>query len=64
MTRTIHCGSCGGSGYFAGTYGDIECIDCAGEGQWEIEPEEGDSGISLKEWNERQARLTDKRRAA
>ena len=49
MTRTIHCGSCNGSGYFAGTYGDIECIDCSGEGQWEVEPEEG---VTLAEWNE------------
>jgi hypothetical protein len=37
MTRTIHCGSCGGSGYRAGTYGDIECFDCSGEGSWEAE---------------------------
>jgi DnaJ-class molecular chaperone len=37
MTRTIYCGFCGGSGYFQGTYGDIECIDCGGEGAWEEE---------------------------
>ena len=52
MTRTIHCGSCGGSGYRMGSFGDIECIDCSGEGQWEVGPEEGDTGITLAEWNE------------
>lgn len=47
MTRTIHCGSCGGSGFRAGTYGDIECIDCAGEGSWETEDEETISSVTL-----------------
>jgi hypothetical protein len=33
------CHSCGGSGYFAGTWRDIKCLDCGGEGSWEDEPE-------------------------
>ena len=33
------CTFCGGSGYFAGTYGDIECVECSGEGTWDDVPE-------------------------
>ena len=33
------CTFCNGSGYFAGTYGDIECVECSGEGTWDDVPE-------------------------
>ena len=42
---TVRCGFCGGSGYFAGTYGDIPCIDCETEGSWEVE--ENDFGTEV-----------------
>ena len=38
-TEWVNCPECGGSGYFAGTFRDIECFHCGGEGSWEIEPE-------------------------
>lgn len=31
----INCPECGGSGLRMGTYGDITCFDCSGEGQWD-----------------------------
>jgi hypothetical protein len=46
---------------------EIPCFDCDGIGQWDEEPEEGDTGISLAELVERELRFTielQKRRAA
>ena len=56
MTRTIFCGSCNGSGFHMGTYGDIECVDCSGEGQWESQDDD-DSGITLAELREKYGTL-------
>ena len=39
LSEWVNCPECGGSGYFAGTFRDIECFHCGGEGSWEIDPE-------------------------
>lgn len=33
-----NCPECGGSGLRMGTYGDLTCFDCGGEGSWLEDP--------------------------
>jgi DnaJ-class molecular chaperone len=54
MSRIVNCPECGGSGVRMGCTRELECFDCGGEGQWEVE----DDSDPLTDQVERELRFT------